>query len=92
MSLLTLLFVVWAAITLAFVCVWAWKSVLGTREEDVVFLSEGEAGRLTEQKEIIDKEVKLLLWAKITGFSSAGLLLLLLVLWGYRAFQGVLPT
>ena len=92
MSLFTLLFVVWATITVAFICVWAWKSVLGTREEDVVFLSEGETGRLAEQKEIIAKEVKLIFWAKITGFSSLGLLLVMVVIWGYRAFQGVLPT
>ena len=91
MSLFTLLWIVWAVITLAFVCVFAWKSVLGTREEDVVFLSEGETGRLNEQKEIIAKEEKLIYWAKLTGFSSAGLLLILVLIWGYRAFNGAPP-
>jgi hypothetical protein len=92
MSLFTLLWIVWAAITLAFVCVWAWKSVLGTREEDVIILSEGEAARAAEQKEIIAKEQRLVLWAKISGFSSAGLLLVLVFVWGYRSFTAVLPS
>ncbi len=92
MSLFTLLWIVWGAITAAFVCVWAWKSILGAREEDVVFLSEGESARRAEQKEIIAKEEKLIFWAKITGFSSIGLLLVMVALWGYRAFNGVLPT
>ncbi len=92
MSLFTLFWIVWGAITAAFVCVWAWKSLLGTREEDVVFLSDGEQGRLAEQKEIISKEEKLIFWAKITGFSSLGLLLVLVVIWGFRAFSGPLPS
>jgi hypothetical protein len=89
MSLFTLLFIVWAAVTAVFVCVWAWKSLLGTREEDVVILSEGETARLAEQKEIIAKEEKLIFWAKITGFSSLGLLLVIVVFWGYRAFNSL---
>jgi hypothetical protein len=91
MSLFTLLWIVWAAITLAFVFVFAWKAVLGTREEDVIFLSEGESGRRAEQIEIIAKEEKLIFWSKITGFSSAGLLLILVLIWGYRAFTGAPP-
>ncbi len=91
MSLFTLLWLVWAAITVAFVCVFAWKSLLGTREEDVVILGPGESRRVAEQQQIIAKEEKLIFWSKVTGFSSLGLLLVLICVWGYRAFN-VLPS
>jgi hypothetical protein len=91
MSLFTLLWIIWGAITVAFLCIFAWKSLLGTREEDVVYLGPAESSRATEQQQIVAKELKLIFWAKITGFTSLGLLLALVVLWGYRAFN-VLPS
>ncbi len=92
MSLFTLLWIVWGIVTLAFICIFAWKTVLGTREEDVVYLGPADSSRAAEQQQIVAKEEKLIYWAKVTGFTSLGLLLVLVVMWGYRAFSGPLPS
>ena len=83
-SLFTLSWIVWAAITVAFIAVMGWKTILGLREEDVVILDPAEAKQASEQRQIVAAVERLTSWAKITGFTSLGLLLVLLAVWTYQ--------
>jgi hypothetical protein len=91
-SLFTLLLVVWAAVTLVFVAVMAWKSLVGLREEDVVILDPAEAKQAEEQQQLVARIERLTVWAKTFGFASLALLLVVGGVWAYRgylAFTGV---
>ena len=91
-SLFTVLLVVWAAVTLAFVAVMAWKSLVGLREEDVVILDPAEAKQAEEQQQLVARIERLTVWAKTFGFASLALLLVVGGVWAYRgylAFTGV---
>ena len=75
-ALLTWLWIVWAAITVAFIAVMIWKSIVGLREEDVVILDPAEDNLAAEQRETVAKVLRLVSWAKGFGFASLGILLL----------------
>ena len=85
-SFLSLLLIVWAAVTLALVAVMIWRSLAGMKEEDVVVLDPIEDKQAAEQQQIIAKVERLTSWAKGLGFTS---LALLLVAGGIWLYQGI---
>ncbi|MFN8009393.1 MAG: hypothetical protein U0V70_20655 [Terriglobia bacterium] len=85
----TLLLILWGAITAAFIGLMIWKSLVGMREEDQIFLDDAEAGFAKEQREIIDKVRRITTYAKGFGFTSAGLLLIIAGIWVYRGLYGL---
>ena len=94
MSLFTLLLVIWGAVTVAFLAVMAWKSLVGMREEDVVILDPAEAQWASEQQHVIATMMRLTRWAKTFGFASLGLMIVVGGIWAYRgylAFNGQTP-
>ena len=94
MSLFTVLLVVWGAVTLAFLAVMAYKSLVGMHEEDVVILDPAEAHLVSEQQQVIATMVRLTRWAKTFGFASLGLMIIVGGIYayqGYLAFNGQTP-
>ena len=91
-SLFTLLLITWAIVTLAFLTVMAWKSLIGLREEDVVILDPAEFKQAEDQQQLVARIERLTRWAKTFGFASLTLLLIVGGVWAYRgylAFNGV---
>ena len=86
-SLVTVLLVIWGAVTVVFVAVLIWKSLVGFKEEDVVILDPAEASQAAEQEMIIARVERLTLWAKRFGFASLALLLVTGGLWLYRGIS-----
>ena len=94
MSLFTLLLVIWGTVTLAFLAVMGWKSLIGMREEDIVILDPAEAKRATEQQHVVATMLRLTRWAKTFGFASLGLMIIMGGIYayqGYLAFNGQTP-
>ena len=85
-SLFTLLLIVWAAVTMAFLAVLAWKSLIGMREENIVILDPAEAKQAAEQQQVTATVERLTWWVKAFGFASLALLLMLGCMWAYRAY------
>lgn len=81
--------VLWAAVTVAFVAVMFWKSFAGLKEEDTLFLSEGEAKEAAEQQKIITRVKGLAGWAKVLGIASLVLLLVAGGIWIYPGIVGL---
>jgi hypothetical protein len=81
----TWLQILWGAITAVFVVLLIWRSLVGMKEEDQIFLDEIEERLATEQRQIITKVNKITSYAKGFGFASAALLLLMTGVWIYRA-------
>ncbi len=91
-SLFTVLLIAWAIVTLAFITVMAWKSLVGLREEDIVILDPAESKLAEAQQELLVRIEHLARWAKAFGFASLLLLAVVGGVWAYRgylAFSGV---
>jgi hypothetical protein len=72
------LLIVWGAITGIFVVLLIWRSLVGMREEDQIFLDDVEQRLADEQRQIVAKVQRITTYAKGFGIASAGLLLLIL--------------
>ena len=83
-SALPWLLIVWGVITAAFVAMLIWKSLVGMREDDQIFLDITESSLAEEQRLIIGKVQRITGYAKGFGFASAGLLILIAGMWLYR--------
>lgn len=84
----TWLQIVWAAITVVFIILLIWRSLVGMREEDQIFLDETEERLAKEQRQIIAKLERITTYVKGFGFASAALLLVITGVWLYRALAG----
>jgi hypothetical protein len=86
-SLLKLLSIVWGVVTAVFVVVMIWRSLLAVKEEDILYLDPVEDKQAAEQKQIISGVVRLTSYAKISGITSAVLLLVAFGVWIYRGVK-----
>ncbi len=80
------LLLTWGLLTGAFVAVMIWKSLVGMKEENVLFIGEAEAAQLDEQKRIFAKVERLTSLAKAFGIASATLLIVTGGVWLYQGF------
>ncbi len=85
----TLLLILWGAITVVFIGLMIWKSLVGMREDDQIFLDDAEAGFAKEQREIVAKVKRITTYAKGFGFASAGLLLVIAGIVMYRGLYAL---
>ena len=85
----TLLLILWGVITVVFIGLMIWKSLVGMQEDDQIFLDEAEAGFAKEQREIVNKVKRITTYAKGFGFASAGLLLVIVGIVLYRGLYAL---
>jgi hypothetical protein len=79
--------VAWAAITVVFMALMIWRTLLTSHEDDQIFLSEGENYMAREQQELIAKITKLARPILTTGIASGGLLLLIVGMYVYQGLK-----
>jgi len=68
-SALPWLLIVWGVITAAFVAMLIWKSLVGMREDDQIFLDITESSLAEEQRLIVGKVQRITGYAKGFGFA-----------------------
>ena len=81
---LTVMLVIWGIVTLVFIGLVIYRSLVGMREEDQLFL--GSSVLEGQQREIVAKLDRITPYLKGFGWASAGLLLLIGGFWVYQAF------
>jgi formate hydrogenlyase subunit 3/multisubunit Na+/H+ antiporter MnhD subunit len=86
------LWVIWGAITIVFVALLIYRSVIGMKEDDQIFLDQAEATLEAEQKEILTRPQQLGPYLKVFGAASAVVLVLILGLWIYPALKEFFGT
>jgi hypothetical protein len=79
--------VAWAAITVVFMALMIWRTLLTSHEDDQIFLSKGEDYMAREQQELIAKITKLARPILTTGIASGGLLLLIVGMYVYQGLK-----
>src|SRR5271154_970209 len=79
--------VAWAAITVVFMALMIWRTLLTSHEDDQIFLSKGEDYMAREQQELIAKITRLARPILTTGIASGGLLLLIVGMYVYQGLK-----
>jgi hypothetical protein len=87
LSLLTVLTIAWAAVTIIFLSLLLYRSLVGMKEEDVLVLSAGESKLEEEQREIQRRLHHIQPYLRGFGWTSLALLLALAGIWIYRGIK-----
>lgn len=87
-SLVIGMLIAWLAVTAIFIIFWAYRTVLGLREEDVLYIDPGEEGKLKEQRELSSRFDRLrpyvigsLVFSILLGLATFGV-------WVYQQLTG----
>lgn len=72
---------IWAVVTVVLVLLSIHRSILVMREEDTIFLSEGETRTAAHYERILNRLKRTESTLKIFTFASGGLMVLIALLW-----------
>lgn len=86
LSLLTILLIIWGLITAGLIVLLIYRSVLGLKEGDQLFLDQAEEHMAKEQREVVAKLLKLSKPITILGVACG---VLLLVIGGVWVWEGL---
>jgi len=85
-SAIVWLLLAWGLLTGVFIALMIWKSLVGMREENMLFIGAAEAAQIDEQKRIVARLERITSLAKAFGIASATLLIVTGGLWLYQGF------
>ena len=89
-SLLQIIAGMWGAVTAVWLALAIYRSFIGMREEDTVYLSAGEAKMEAEQRVIHERLQKLAPYTRGFGYGSLALALACAGVWGYGVLRDLL--
>ena len=87
-SLFTLMFFIWAGLTVVLLALLIYRAIVGIHEEDQIFLDRAEAALEQEQVEVLRKIGRLDPIIKGLAIASGSLILILAGIWLYRGLYG----
>ena len=87
-TLLTTLLVIWAAITVILILLVIYRAILGSHEEDQLFLDRAEAALEQNQLDTVRQINRLDPVMKLLAIASGALILIIAAVWVYRGLYG----
>jgi hypothetical protein len=87
LSLLTILTVLWVAVTIIFLSLLLYRSLVGMKEEDTLILSAAESKLEEEQKQIQNRLHHIQPYLRGFGWASVALLVTVGGIWLYRGLK-----
>ena len=87
LSLLTILTIAWVAVTVVFLSLWFYRSLVGMKEEDTLILSAAESKLEEEQRQIQTRLHQIQPYLRGFGWASAALLAGVAGIWIYRGVK-----
>jgi hypothetical protein len=79
--------IAWAVVTIVFMGLMIWRTLLTSHEDDQLFISKGQDYMAREQQELIARITKLARPILTTGIASGGLLLLIVGMYVYQGLK-----
>jgi len=89
-SLLQIFAGLWGVVTVAWLALMVYRSFIGMREEDTIYLSAGEAKMEAEQRVIQARLQKVAPYTRSLGYGSLALALGCAGIWGYGVLHDLL--
>jgi hypothetical protein len=90
LSLLQIFAGLWGLVTAAWLALAIYRSFIGMREEDTIYLSAGEAKMEAEQRVIQARLHRLAPYTRSLGYGSLALALACAGIWGYGVLRELL--
>jgi hypothetical protein len=78
---------IWGAVTIVYVALFLFRSVVGMKEEDTLYLSVGEQRLAAEQREIMKRITKLDSYTHKVGYAALAMTVLLAGMWVYSVVK-----
>jgi predicted RND superfamily exporter protein len=82
--------IIWGIVTAAYVALFLYRSIVGMKEEDTLYLSAGEARLEAEQREVMKHITKLDSYSHKIGYTSLALTVILAGMWIYSVARELL--
>jgi len=82
------LLIVWGVVTVVFIALIIWRSLLSSHEDDQIFLNPAEEGMARDQRELVSKIDSLSRPLMTSGIVSGVLLLVMVVVVVYQGLKG----
>ena len=74
---------IWGVVTIAYFALFLFRSVVGMKEEDTLYLSVGEERLAAEQREVMKRIYKLDSYSKKVGIAALAMTVVLGGMWVY---------
>lgn len=74
---------VWGAVTIVYLALFLFRSVVGMKEEDTLYLSVGEERLAAEQRKVMKRIYKLDSYSHKLGYAALVMTAVLAVMWVY---------
>ncbi len=81
---------IWGAVVVVYLALFLFRSVIGMKEEDTLYLSVGEQRLAAEQREIMKRINKLDGYSRKLGLAALGMSVLLAGMWVYSVARNLL--
>ncbi|MEQ1948011.1 MAG: hypothetical protein ABL995_12530 [Bryobacteraceae bacterium] len=86
-SPLELTVVVWAVIAAIYLLLFLYRSIVGMKEEDTLYLSAGESRMAEQQKDIMKQINRIEPLTKGFGWATLAMTILVASAWGYTVYR-----
>jgi formate hydrogenlyase subunit 3/multisubunit Na+/H+ antiporter MnhD subunit len=78
---------IWALVTIIYIALFVYRAIIGSREEDSLFLSAGESHMAAEQRQIMQRVNKVDPATRAFGIAAAAMTVIVIGVWAYTAFR-----
>ncbi len=82
--------IIWGIVTAAYFALFLYRSIVGLKEEDTLYLSAGEARLEAQQRQVMKQITKLDSYSHKIGYAALGLTVLLAAMWIYSVAKELL--
>jgi len=86
-SLLEIVTILWVIVAVFYFALFLYRSLVGMKEEDTLFLSAGESRMAAEQHEVMKRITKLDGYSHKLGWATLAMTIVLAGVWGYDALK-----
>ena len=81
---------VWGAVVIVYLALFLYRSVVGMKEEDTLYLSVGEERMAAAQKEVMKRIMKLESYTHKAGYAALAMSVILAGMWIYSVARQLL--